>query len=106
MNRSVRRLPPLPFPFTALAALSCFSAHPAFAGNVTEHKTRARMLTGHDAPEGAVVIIGRGISTKDNPRWLSNTPYRDLMISRTMKRVFDADETRAIAIASRDRFTV
>ncbi len=64
------------------------------------------MLTGPGAPAGAVVIIGRGISTKYNPRWLCNTAYRCLVITRTMKRVFDADETRAITIASRDRFTV
>ena len=64
------------------------------------------MLIGPDALEGAVVIMDRGIATKDNPRWLRNTAYRYLVISRTMKRVFDGDETRAITTASRDRVTV
>lgn len=63
-------------------------------------------MTGPGAPEGAVVITDRGISTKDNPQWLSNTAYRYLVISRTMTRVFDANETRAIATVSRDRVTV
>ena len=64
------------------------------------------MLAGPDAPEGAVVIMDRGFATRDNPQWPSNTAYCYRVISSTMTRVFDADETMAITTASRDRVTV
>ncbi len=50
--------------------------------------------------------MDRGFATKDDPQWLSNTAYCYLVISRTLTRVVDADETRAITTASRDRVTV
>ena len=72
---------------------------------ITEHKTRALVLSGPGAPEGAVVIVSRGIAAEDHPQWPRNTAYFHGVISRTMTRVFDTDETRAITTASRDGVT-
>ena len=77
-----------------------------FAGNVTEHKTLAHMLTSLGAPEGAVVIMDAGIATEDNLRWLRTNAYRYLVVSRGTKRVFDSDEARAITTASCDTVTI
>ncbi len=41
-----------------------------FAGNVTEGITLAEMLTGLDAPAGALVVMDAGIATEANLVWL------------------------------------
>jgi hypothetical protein len=67
-----------------------------FAGNVSEGATLEDMLTGLDAPSGALVILDAGIATQANLFWLIERGYRYLVVRRGGARQFD--DTRAIAI--------
>lgn len=67
-----------------------------FAGNVSEGTTLEAMLTGLDAPPGALVIMDAGIATEANLAWLAEHGYRYLVVRRSGTRQFDA--TRAVAI--------
>ena len=67
-----------------------------FAGNVAECSTLEGMLEGLDAPQGALVIMDRGIATEANVGWLVEHGYRYLVVSRGGARKFD--ETQAIRI--------
>ena len=67
-----------------------------FAGNVSEGTTLETMLTGLDAPRGALVIMDAGIATEANIIWLIKHGYRYLVVSRSGARQFD--ETQAISI--------
>ncbi len=60
------------------------------AGNVAEATTLESMLASLGAPQGAVVIMDRGIATKANLAWLRREGYRYLVVSRDTTRVFDA----------------
>jgi Transposase DDE domain len=67
-----------------------------FEGNVSEGITLAEMLTGLNAPPGALVIMDAGIATEANLAWLVANGYRYLVVRRGGARQFD--ETRALAI--------
>ena len=77
-----------------------------FAGNVAECETLQGMLASLGAPRKAVVIMDRGIADDANLAWLRSNGYRYLVVSRDNTRIFDAEETRAIMTASRNRVDV
>jgi transposase len=70
-----------------------------FAGNVSEGITLAEMLTGLDAPSGALVIMDAGIATEANLAWLIAHGYRYLVVRRGGDRHFDAAQAVAIETA-------
>ena len=67
-----------------------------FAGNVSEGTTLERMLTGLNAPTGAMVIMDAGIATEANLAWLVEHGYRYLVVRRAGARQFD--DTSAVTI--------
>jgi transposase len=67
-----------------------------FAGNVSEGKTLEIMLTGLDAPPGALVIMDAGIATEANLTWLMAHGYRYLVVRRGGTRQFD--DAHAVSI--------
>ncbi len=67
-----------------------------FDGNVAEGITLAGMLTGLDAPPGALVIMDAGIATEANLAWLIDQGYRYLVVRRGGARQFD--DAQAVAI--------
>jgi hypothetical protein len=69
-----------------------------FSGNAVEARTLKEMLERLSAPEGALVILDRGIATEENVLWLKEKGYRYLVMSRGGKREFD--EARAISFTS------
>lgn len=71
-----------------------------FEGNASEASTLQEMLAGLEAPEGALVIMDRGIATEANIRWLVAHRYRYLVVSRERNRQFDAERAVAVATAS------
>ena len=71
-----------------------------FAGNVSEAGTLAGMLTGLNAPAGALVIMDAGIATEANVAWLVEHGYRYLVVRRGGSRQFD--ETQAVTIETAD----
>jgi transposase len=60
-----------------------------FDGNVSEGSTLEGMLTGLNAPSGALVIMDRGIATEANITWLATNNYRYLVVNRELSRQFD-----------------
>ena len=64
-----------------------------FEGNVTESATLKEMITGLQAPKGAMVIMDRGIATESNIAWLVDLEYRYLVVSRERNRQFDTDQS-------------
>jgi transposase len=73
-----------------------------FAGNVSEAGTLEDMLTGLDAPAGALVIMDRGIATEANITWLREHHYRYLVVSREHTRQFDAAGATETTTASEE----
>ena len=70
-----------------------------FAGNAREQDTLEEMLSSLDAPAGALVVMDRGVATEARLRWLRESGYRYLAVSRERRRRFDpeaavAHETR------------
>lgn len=63
-----------------------------FAGNVVEGTTLAEMLAGLGAPASAMVIMDRGIATRENIAWLVAHHYRYLVVSRERARQFAPTE--------------
>ena len=61
-----------------------------FAGNVHEASSLKEMLSGLDAPAGAMVVLDRGIVTHDNLRWLRDKGYRYLVMSRERRPIASA----------------
>ena len=51
-----------------------------FAGNVAEAGTLATMLTGLNAPPGALVVMDAGIASEANIDWLKSHSYRYLVV--------------------------
>ncbi|MBV5332422.1 transposase, partial [bacterium] len=70
-----------------------------FAGHASEGKTLDAMLTGLNAPKGAMVIMEAGIATEANLRWLRAQGYRYLVVRRGGQRPFDEDQAVAIQTA-------
>ena len=52
-----------------------------FAGNFAEAETLATMLTGLNAPPGALVVMDAGIASEANIDWLKSHGYRYLVVS-------------------------
>ncbi|MFZ2980639.1 MAG: IS1634 family transposase [Sphingobium sp.] len=67
-----------------------------FAGNVSEGATLEVMLTGLNAPAGAMVVMDAGIATAANLLWLTEHGYRYLVVRRGGARQFDG--ARAVTI--------
>jgi transposase len=57
-----------------------------FAGNAVEGRTLEQMLSGLQAPHGALVVMDRGIATEANLLWLRTQGYRYLVVSREAER--------------------
>jgi transposase len=70
----------------------------AFEGSVAEPTTLHTMLEGLETPEGAMVIMDRGIATQANIDWLIAHRYRYLVVSRERVRQFD--DTQAVEVSS------
>jgi len=70
-----------------------------FAGNVAEGTTLADMLTGLNAPIGAMVIMDAGIATEANLLWLVAQGYRYLVVRRAGTRQFDPAQAISIETA-------
>jgi Transposase DDE domain len=68
-----------------------------FAGNAVECRTLEEMLSGLNAPAGALVIMDRGIATAANIAWLKGQGYRYLVVSRERERRFDDAAADSIA---------
>ena len=73
-----------------------------FAGNVSEGTTLETMLTGLNAPHGALVIMDAGIATEANIAWLIEHGYRYLVVSRSGARQFDQTQSISIETACGD----
>ena len=71
-----------------------------FAGNVSEGTTLEVMLTGLNAPVGAMVIMDAGIATEANLAWLAKHGYRYLVVRRAGARHFDEAQAVTINTAS------
>ena len=63
-----------------------------FAGNISEAGTLAEMLNDLDAPNGGIIIMDRGIATQANLRWMRDSGYKYLVISRDTKRKLNNEE--------------
>jgi len=75
-----------------------------FSGSVVEAVTLEGMLSDLGAPQGALVIMDRGIATEENITWLKEQGYRYLVISRQFNRQFD--ETQAVDVLSASEDTI
>jgi transposase len=67
-----------------------------FDGNISEGQTLEEMLSGLQAPTGALVVMDRGIATEANLKWLRQNNYRYLVVSRERHRRFDP--TKALTL--------
>ncbi|MDN5872708.1 MAG: IS1634 family transposase, partial [Nitrococcus sp.] len=74
-----------------------------FGGNAGEANTLDAMLSGLDAPAGALVVMDRGIASQANLDWLVERGYRYLVVSRERRRTFDAQAATPITTASDER---
>lgn len=72
-----------------------------FSGNVSEPVTVEQMLTRINAPKGAIVVMDRGFTTKDNIKWLCENKFRYIVISRQQTRKFDKTNAISIKTASK-----
>jgi len=77
-----------------------------FAGNVCEAATLETMLSGLGAPEGALVIMDRGIATENNIAWLIEKRYKYLVVSREKNRRFDMELATPVTGASKQTIHV
>jgi len=74
-----------------------------FAGNAVEGRTLERMLHGLNAPNGALVVMDRGIATEENLTWLREGGYRYLVVSRERRREFEARSAITIETAGEEQ---
>lgn len=70
------------------------------ARNVSEGQTLAEMLSGLQAPGGALVVMDRGIATEQNLAWLQQNGYRYLVVSRERGRRFEPERATTIKNAA------
>ena len=59
------------------------------------------MLEGLEAPQGALVVMDRGVATEDRIQWLREEGYRYLVASRQGQRQFDAEAALTVETASK-----
>jgi transposase len=71
-----------------------------FAGNAVEATTLEEMLAGLGAPQGALVIMDRGIATEENVSWLKEKGYRYLVMARGGKRECVGEEAKSFTSAT------
>ena len=71
-----------------------------FAGNISEAETLAEMLNGLGASNGSIIIMDRGIATQANLRWMRAHGYKYLVVSRDIKREFDAEQSATMITSS------
>ena len=71
-----------------------------FAGNVTEESTLVEMLTALEAPQGARVVMDRGLASKACLQWLRENQYRYLVVSRKRFRRFDWQDAVTLTTSS------
>jgi len=73
-----------------------------FAGNIFEGKTLKGMLEALKAPKGALVVMDRGIATKENIEWMQAEKYRYLVVNRGRDRDYDPEGSIAIETAANE----
>jgi len=73
-----------------------------FCGNVSEGATLESMLQGLKAPDGALVVMDRGVASEANLTWLRDNGYRYLVVSRGRKRHFDSQQAMTIQSAGNE----
>jgi transposase len=73
-----------------------------FDGSVAESTTLEGMLKELHAPEGALVIMDRGIATEKNITWMKENGYRYLVVSRERNRQFDESQSVETVTAQED----
>lgn len=74
-----------------------------FAGNIFEGKTLQSMLSALQAPEGALVVLDRGIATEENLSWMQAEGYRYLVVNRGRERESVPDDCITINTASDEK---
>ena len=74
-----------------------------FAGNVFEGHTLQNMLLDLKAPQGALVVLDRGIATEKNLAWMREAGFRYLVVSRGRDRDFDFAGAQCIETASKQQ---
>lgn len=77
-----------------------------FEGNAVEAATLEQMLLGLAAPDGALVIMDRGIATEANIAWLTDHRYRYLVVSREKHRQFEADQAIEVTTGSEKKVRI
>jgi transposase len=77
-----------------------------FSGNAGEAGTLQEMLAGLSAPEGALVVMDRGIASEENIAWLAGHGYRYIVVSRERHRQFDPKEAISIETASKEKIQI
>ena len=77
-----------------------------FEGNVAEAGTLDTMLKGLGCPDGAMVIMDRGIATQANIDWLTEHRYRYLVVSREKNRRFDANQAVSTTTAKEETIKI
>jgi len=77
-----------------------------FSGNAGEAGTLPGMLAGLGAPEGALVVMDRGIASEDNIAWLAGQGYRYIVVGRKRHRQFDPQEAISIETASKEEIHI
>ena len=71
-----------------------------FKGNVNEASTLKEMLESLGAPDGARVVMDRGIATQARIDWLREQGYRYIVVSREGRKPFDEQQAEAIKTSS------
>jgi hypothetical protein len=77
-----------------------------FPGNVAEGNTLQGILKKLNASPQAMIIMDRGIATKDNLKYLTNNNFRYLVVSRSRLREFDFTQAQIIQTAGGDDIQV
>ncbi|MFZ0256049.1 MAG: IS1634 family transposase, partial [Gammaproteobacteria bacterium] len=90
-------------PLVTLALVLDSSGFPkrsaVFAGNASEAKTLAQMLSelsDDRAPHPPTVVLDAGLATEENITWLADNHYCYLVVSRERHREFNADEAVSV----------
>lgn len=71
-----------------------------FEGNVREAETLEGMLERLNAPNGALVVMDRGVATEANIAWLRQAGYRYLVVSRVRRRRCDFESATTLTTAN------
>jgi transposase len=77
-----------------------------FEGSVSEPTTLHAMLAGLETPEGAMVIMDRGIASQANIDWLVENKYRYLVVSRERTRQFTGERAVQVVSASKQNIQI